>query len=145
MIRRSEGATGGGAAEARSAGATPRRTAEAYARYARILQAQLEALSADEPDLKRFEALAGEREAAAREIDRATNDADELLTTVLAEIRAHLIRARDSDRRVRERLGQLRDQTLNALGSLKSRKTGREAYLAEEAGAPARPQLDVRF
>jgi hypothetical protein len=90
--------------------------ADAYARYAHLVHAQLRAL--DEGDLDRVASLASERDALASEIDgRHAADPPFLSASdrQAEDVRASLQRAADADRALRLRLRELRGQAHDAV------------------------------
>jgi chromosome segregation ATPase len=91
--------------------------ADAYARYAHLILAQIHAL--EEGDVARVEALAAERSELAAEIDGAdAARVSEMPGTerLLAAVRQALARAAEADARLRARLGELRTETREAIG-----------------------------
>lgn len=120
-----------------AAGGSLRWLADAYARYAHLVLAQIQAL--DEGDVDRVESLAAERSALAAEIDGA--DAARALETpggerLLAAVRHALTRAAEADARLRRRLGELRSETREAIGET-DHAAQRIATLARSYGNPA--------
>jgi hypothetical protein len=90
--------------------------ADAYARYAHLVHAQLLAL--DDGDLERVASLATERDALASEIDGRKAGDDPLpvgADRLAAEVHASLQRAADADRTLRRRLRELRGEALDAV------------------------------
>ncbi len=115
------------------------RLADAYARYAALIIAQLEALEAG--DIEALEPLARQRADVAGEIEETTAAAgDEARTDVAA--RVQLERCHAADVRLRARLGTLRADALAAV-----RRIGRDAAAARSYidVAPPGARLDVEL
>lgn len=78
----------------------PRRPADAWARYAELVTAQLEALDSDELEL--VDALGRQREQLAAEIERIGLDASD--AEGLAEVKRHMAASVEADVSLRQRL-----------------------------------------
>jgi hypothetical protein len=119
--------------------------ADAYARYAHLVHAQLTAL--DENDLERVASLASERDALASEID-GRNAAEAAVRGVtdrlVDDVRASLQRAADADRALRRRLRELRGEAMDAVraneGQAEKAVSAARSYTA---AAAAGTRLDV--
>lgn len=129
-----------------SAGAL-RWLADAWARYAHLVLAQVKAL--DEGDLDRVATLAAERAALASEIE-GRNPADQpqgpAADRLLAEVRHNLLRATEADRSLRLRLRELRAESKEAIDEA-GRAADRTAEIGRSYAPPTAPggRLDVSF
>lgn len=130
-----------------------RRRIEAYARYASLMHAQLEALDAG--DLDRFTSLTEDRRRIAAEVDGegsapAGQDApfaaeadDPAIDALIRAARRELMRCLEADRRIDERLRRMRKESLDRIRGLDASQHGIHSYA--QAEEPSRPALDVRF
>ena len=121
--------------------------ADAYARYAHLVIAQLEAL--DDGDLDRFAGLAVERDALATTIDGqkpALSDLGPAADRILAEARHNLMRAADADRSLRRRLSEMSAESRAAIGEA-AKAADRTAEIGRSYAPPTAPggRLDVSF
>jgi hypothetical protein len=126
------------------------RRLDAYSRYGEILAAQLDALSRQDPDIERFTALAEERAALAAGIDESAVPVADPQLAESPEVRDLLVRIRDqlqhcqrTDAAVIRRLGELRQETADALDAMDTRKAARSGYGSATHG-PVPATLDVR-
>lgn len=115
------------------------RLADAYARYAGLVVAQLEALEAG--DLDALEPLARRRAELAGEIERTAAEAPDAARSDVAA-RVQLERCHTADVRLRARLGTLRADALAAV-----RRIGRDTAAARSYVNSALPgaRLDVEL
>lgn len=121
--------------------------ADAYARYAHLVLAQLQAL--DTGDLDRVATLAAQRDALAGEIDGRKPLAEldgAAADRFLAEARHNLMRAAEADRSLRRRLRELKQESREAIDGA-ARAAERTAAIGRSYAPPTAPggRLDVSF
>jgi hypothetical protein len=114
---------------------------DAWDRYAKVLDDQLQTLADTEPDMEHFGDLAQRREELAREIEEIGAPTEE--NTPRHEgalVRRAMEACAVRDRAVLDRLSRLRRATADAIRGQDDRKRGREGYLAgDHAAAADRP------
>ncbi|HLU24510.1 MAG TPA: hypothetical protein VKZ58_02205 [Longimicrobiales bacterium] len=129
-----------------------RRRIQAYARYASLMHAQIEALDAG--DLDRFTSLSEDRRRVAAEVDGdgltpdgqgaalASGADDPVIGELIRAARRELMKCLEADRQIDERLRRMRKESLDRIRSLDASQHGVQSYVRTE---PTRPALDVRF
>lgn len=122
-----------------------RRRKDAYSRYASLLSEQLDALEAG--DIDRVSELADERDEIAEiledqedeDLPPAPEEPSDETRSLASDVRSRLERCVELDADVRERLEDLRDQTLEAVRTSRDREEEARAYIRAEERAPNNP------
>lgn len=114
--------------------------ADAYARYAELISAQLDAIEAG--DLDAFAGFTRERDAVARSIDSIHAEDPAAGTDIASELLPRLEAALTLDVRLRERLDRIHEESLAGAQSIDRNRAAIRSY-----GAPAGAgtNLDLSF